>query len=123
MDSPFTPLPFVEPLGLSLAKHVDLEPIRPLFFIPKLDNRPQDPIIEALNFENAAPTHPSTGGRATNGVTVTGGTVNGHGKQAKEAPNQKEKQEEELLLMWLRAARKEDQGPVQVCLGSFFPHL
>lgn len=123
MDSPFTPLPSVEALELSLAKKIVLEPIRPLFFVPKLDNRPQDPIIEATNFRNAAPTHPSTNGRATNGAPVTNGVVNEYEKEAKEVQKQEEEKSKEHLLMWLRAARREDQGPAQVCLISFSHHL
>lgn len=116
MDSQFTPLSSVEALDLNLGKMIDLESIRPLFFVPRLDNRPQDPIIEAIDFGNAAPTHPSTSGRSTNGVTVTNGTMNRYKKQAKEAFKQEREQEDELLLMWLRAARKENQGPAQVGL-------
>jgi hypothetical protein len=119
MDSPFTPLPSLEGLDLSLAKRVDLEPIRPLFFVPKLDNRPQDPIIETINFGNAAPTRPSTSGRPTNGAPTTNGIANGFEKQAKRAPKQEKEQEGKLLSMWLRAARKEDHGPAQVCLVLF----
>jgi len=117
MDSPFTPLPSVEALGLSLGKKIDLEPIRPVFFVPKLDNRPQNPIIEAINIGNAAPIHPLTSGRPTNGVPTTNAIGNGYEKQAKQGLIQEKWQEEEPLLMWLRAARKEDQGPAQVCLA------
>lgn len=115
MDSSFTPLPSLEGLDLSFAKRVDLEPIRPLFFVPKLDNRPQDPIIETINFGNATPTRPSTSGRPTNGAPTTNGIANGSEKQVKGAPKQEKEQEEKLLSMWLRAARKEDHGPAQVC--------
>ena len=116
MDSHFTPLPSVEVLDLNLGKKIDLEPIRPLFFVPKLDNRPQDPILEAINFVNPAPAHPPTNAPATNGVPTTYGTRNGYEKQAKETLKQEREQEEELLLVWLRAARNEDQGPAQVGL-------
>jgi hypothetical protein len=119
MESPFTPLPSLEGLDLGLAKRTDLAPIRPLFFVPKLDNRPQDPIIEAINFGNAAPTKPSTSRPPTNGTPTTNGIVNGFESQEKRAPKQDKDQEEKLLSMWLRAARKEDQGPAQVCLASF----
>lgn len=110
MDSQFTPLPPVEALDLNLGKMFDLEPIRPLFFVPKLDNRPQDPIIEAVDFGNAAPTHLPTSGRPTNGALATNG-MNGDEKQAKGALKQEREQEEDLLLVWLRAARKEDHPP------------
>jgi len=115
MDSPFTPFPSLEGLDLGLAKRVDLEPIRPLFFVPKLDNRPQDPIIETINIGNAAPTRPSTSGWPTNGVPTTNGAMNGFETQAKGASKQEKGQEEKHLSMWLTAARKEDHGPAQVC--------
>lgn len=119
MDPPFTPLPSLEEFDLSLAKRVDLEPIRPLFFVPKLDNRPQDPITETINFGNAAPTRPSASGRPTNGAPTINGIENGCETKAKGAPKQEKEQEDNLLSMWLRAARKEDQGPAQVCLVFF----
>lgn len=113
------PLPSVEALDLSLAKRIELEPIRPLFFVPKLDNRPQDPIVEAINLGNAAPARPLTSGRPTNGLPTTNNLGNGYEKMAKEVPKQEREQEEGLLSTWLRAARKEDQGPAQVCFHLF----
>ena len=114
MDSPFTPLPSLEGFDLSLAKRADLEPIRPLFFVPKLDNRPQDPITETIKLENAASIRPSASGRPINGASTTNGIANGFEAKAKGAPKQEKEQEENLLSMWLRAARKEDHGPAQV---------
>jgi len=119
MDSSFTPLPSLEGVDLSLAKRIDLEHIRPLFFVPKLDNRPQDPIIESINFVNGAPTQPSTSGRPMNGVPKANGIVDGFEKQAKGTIEPEKEKEEKLLLMWLRAARNEDQGPAQVSLVLF----
>src|SRR5258706_13219629 len=119
MDSPFTPLPSLEGVDLSLSKRVDLEPIRPLFFVPKLDNRPQDPITETIGFGNAAPIRTSASGWPTNGVPTTNGIANGFETQAKGAPKQEKEQEEKRLSMWLRAARKEDHGPAQVRLVLF----
>lgn len=119
MDSPFAPLPSLEGFDLSLSKRVDLEPIRPLFFVPKLDNRPQDPITESINFGNAALTRPSASGRPTNGVPTTNGIANGFETQAKGAPKHETEQEEKHMSMWLRAARKEGHGPAQVCLALF----
>ena len=119
MDSTFIPLPSLEGFDLSLAKRVDLEPIRPLFFVPKLDNRPQDPITETINFGNAATTRPSASGQPANGAPATNGTTNGFETKAKGPPKQEKEQEEKPLSMWLRAARKEDHGPAQVCLLFF----
>lgn len=46
------------PITLSLEdstkqKVLSLEPIRPAFFVPKLDNKPQNPIIDTLELEFA----------------------------------------------------------------------
>jgi hypothetical protein len=121
MDSPFKPLPPVEAFDLSLGEKIDLEPVRPLFFVPKLGNRPQDPIIEAINFENTAPAHTSTGGWVSNGAVNPSETE----KRSTGAPQQEKGRSqgsEELLSVWLRAARDDDQGPARVRFVLFSHH-